>query len=39
MSKFGGFITICLFVMMIFLSFLTNDKKDNVTELNTKETI
>ena len=39
MSKFGVLMTICLFIMMLFFPFLANDKKDNIIELNTKETI
>ena len=39
MSKFGVLMTICLLIMMLFFPFLANDKKDNIIELKTKETI
>lgn len=39
MKKLGVLITICLFILMLFFPFFTQDKKDNIIELNTKETI
>lgn len=39
MSKIGVFITMCLFIMTIFFSFLVSNKKSNNVDLSTKETI
>ena len=39
MKKLGVLITICLFILMLFFPFFTQDKKDHIIELNTKETI
>lgn len=39
MSKIGVFITICLFIMMIFFPFLVSNEKSNNVDLSTKETI
>ena len=39
MSKIGVFITMCLFIMMIFFPFLVNNEKSNNVDLSTKETI
>lgn len=39
MKKLGVLMTVCLFILMLFFPFFTQDKKDNIIELNTKETI
>ena len=39
MSKIGVFITMCLFIMMIFFPFLVSNEKSNNVDLSTKETI